>query len=197
MMYFFNKQSKEEKFWSWFVKNQQDYYTDDIEYIEKLFSKLSNQLQKVNSELAFEFSPIGINGLKELSISAEGLKEFFPVVINLIDYAPKILNWKFNAFRQKVEGDDYEININNINLKYSDIYFRHGSDNGKIGIELNIRNYDSQPQTQNAIYLLLDGLLGEYNVTMNIGWIDWVILDENNINRLRPFTDLRYLLDKE
>lgn len=48
---------------------------------------------------------------------------------------------------------------------------------------------------QNAIYVLLDGLLGEYDVTMNIDWIEWVKFDENNIENLDKLTELRYLID--
>lgn len=80
-------------------------------------------------------------------------------------------------------------------IGYKDIYFRHSTSNNELGVELNIRNYDESPQMQNAIYVLLDGLLGEYDVTMNIDWIEWVKLDENNLENLNKLAELRDLID--
>jgi hypothetical protein len=64
-----------------------------------------------------------------------------------------------------------------------------------LGIELNIRNYNGNPHMQNAIYILLDALLGEYDVTMEIDWIDWAELDEENLDNLLPLIELRSIID--
>ncbi len=60
----FKKQTKEEKFWSWFSKNQKTYYSfnENLEIREELFDKLSMELEKIDSDLAFEFSPVHENG---------------------------------------------------------------------------------------------------------------------------------------
>jgi hypothetical protein len=194
----FNKQSKEEKFWNWFTKNQETYYNDveNLEIRDEIFNNLSENLTKIHPDLVFEFSPIHENKVREMSISADGIKDAFPSVIKLIEKAPKLNNWQFNAFRQRIPGDDYEIQYGDIKIGYDDIFFRYADDNGKVGIELNIRNYDNEPQTQNAIYVLLDGLIGEYDVTMGIGWIDWKKLDEDEIENLNPLTSLRVLIDE-
>ena len=60
---------------------------------------------------------------------------------------------------------------------------------------MNVRNFDESGTMQNAIYVLLDGLLGEYDVTINIDWIEWVKLDENNIDNLLPLIELRDIVD--
>jgi hypothetical protein len=195
----FNKQSKEEKFWNWFTENQETYYNDieNLEIRDEIFNKLSENLTKIHPELVFEFSPIHENKVRELSISADGIKDVFPSVIKLIEKAPKLNNWQFNSFRQRIPGDDYEIQYGDIKIGYDDIFFRYADDNGKIGIELNIRNYNNEPQTQNAIYILLDGLIGEYDVTMGVGWIDWKKLDDNEIENLNPLTSLRVLIDEK
>ena len=196
----FNKQPKEDKFWNWFTKNQQTYYDEieNLEIRERIFSDLSTELKKVHQDLVFEFSPIHENGIREFTVSAEGMKELFPIVEKLIDKAPIIENWQFNAFRQRIPGDDFEIQYGDFKIGYSDIYFRYvDGQYGKLGIELNIRNYDGNGQTQNAIYILLDGLIGEYDITMGIDWIDWVKLDESNIENLNPISSLRTLIDQK
>ncbi len=194
----FNKESKEEKFWNWFEKNQETYYSEieNLEIREEIFSELTKNLKKVNEDLVFEFSPIHENNVREFTISAEGMKELFPIVEKLIEKAPKLKNWKFNAFRQRIPGDDFEIQYGDLKIGYSDIYYRSENDNGKLGIELNIKNFDDEAQTQNAIYILLDGLIGEYDVTTKIGWIEWVKLNENEMENLKPIIELRNEIDK-
>ena len=194
----FNKESKEEKFWNWFEKNQETYYSEieNLEIREKIFNELSKNLKKINEDLVFEFSPIHENKIREFTISAEGIKDLFPVVEKLIEKAPKLKNWKFNAFRQRIPGDEFEIQYGDLKIGYSDIYYRSEDDNGKLGIELNIRNFDGKGQTQNAIYILLDGLIGEYDVTTKIGWIEWVKLDENEKENLNPIIELRNEIDE-
>ena len=194
----FNKESKEEKFWNWFEKNQETYYSEieNLEIREEIFNELTKNLKKVNEDLVFEFSPIHENNVREFTISAEGMKELFPIVEKLIEKAPKLKNWKFNAFRQRIPGDEFEIQYGDLKISYSDIYYRSENDNGKLGIELNIKNYDDEAQTQNAIYILLDGLIGEYDVTTKIGWIEWVKLNENEMENLKPIIELRNEIDK-
>ena len=194
----FNKQSKEDKFWTWFSANENVYYTEveDGKYRKVIFDKLANELQKIHEDLSFEFSPIHENGVRELTISAEGIIDVFPIVESLIRKAPKLVNWKFNAFRQRVPGDDIELELGEKKIGYSDIYYRYkDGDYGEIGIELNIRNYDESRLIQHATYILLDGLIGEYDLTVGIDWIEWVKLDESTIPSLSPIIELRTLID--
>jgi hypothetical protein len=194
----FNKESKEEKFWNWFEKNQETYYTEieNLERREEIFDELSKNLSAVNEDLVFEFSPKRKNNIREFTISADGIEEIFPIVEKLIKKAPKLKKWKFNAFRQPISGDDFAINYGDLKIGYSDVFYRSKNDKGKLGIELNIRNYDGKGRTQNAIYILLDNLIGEYDVVTKIGWIDWVKLNENEIANLKPIIELRKEIDK-
>lgn len=194
----FNKQSKEEIFWNWFTKNQETYYNgiENLEIREILFDKLSSELQKVQSDLVFEFSPIHENGIREFTISADGIKENFSSVISLVEKSPKIDKWKFNAFRQRVPGDEIGLNFGDFKISYKDLYFRYQEVDGELGVELNIRDYNGEGKIQNAVYILLDNLLGEYDTTIAIGWIDWEKLDENKLDEMIPIIKLRDLIDK-
>ncbi len=196
----FNKQSKEEKFWNWFSKNQETYYTEieNLEKRDKIFRQLASKLKKVQWDLAFEFSPVHENGIREFTISSDGNKELFPTVQYIIERAPKIQKWKFNAFKQRVSGDELEIQYGDFKVGYSDIYFRfEDGDYGNIGIELSIRDYDGQQQSQVAIMVVLDALIGEYDLTMGIEWIEWTKLDEFNIHNLQRITNLRTIIDQK
>ena len=189
-------QNKEQDFWTWFQKNKDDYYHFENNQ-ETLFDKLNARLNGIHGDLTFEFSPIHEDGTRELFISADGIKAAFDSVISLVDKAPEIPGWKIIAFRQRIPGDDMSINISGLKIGYSDIYFRHGEEDGKIIIELNIRAFDPKDNRfKNAIYILLDGLIGEYDMETIIGGIDWVNLDGSKIDSLTPLVELRDIVDE-
>jgi len=122
------------------------------------------------------------------------LKESFPQVINLVKSAPTHPNWKFLSFRQPNIEDDLSLTMGDLEIGYSDIYYRYAEQESKLHLELNIRDFDDSGFQQNAIFILLDSLIGEYDVVMEIDSIDWVILDENNIDNFYPFVELRKLI---
>jgi len=48
---------------------------------------------------------------------------------------------------------------------------------------------------QNTIYILLDALLGEYDTTMRIDWIEWYSLNEENLSNFKHIIELRKEID--
>ncbi len=196
---FCKTKTKEEKFWVWFSKNNSIYYNQFLgtDSTSPLYQKLNTELTKVNKELTWEFSPVMENGIREITISADGIKEFFPAVESLVQAAPEISNWKINAFRQRIPGDDIRINYGDFSISYSDIFFKYADEGEKIGIELYIKDFEKNGHKQNAIYILLDGLIGEYDTETTIGWIDWKKLNESETDFLFKFYELRELVDRK
>ncbi|HEY8930737.1 MAG TPA: hypothetical protein VIM55_16150 [Mucilaginibacter sp.] len=189
------KSDKQTEFWKWFTKNQEAiFHFEDNQ--ETIFNQLSEKLKDINNNLTFEFSPIKDNGTREFCISADGIKASFPDVIALVEKAPALPGWEIYAFRQRVPGDALKINMAGTELGYADIFLRYGEEDDKIGVELNIRNYDRENNTiKGAVFILLDSLLGEYDMETYISWIDFVPLNESNIENLYPLTYLRDLVD--
>ncbi len=171
---------KEKQFWEWFIVNKTRLY-EQKEPQEKLFDELSRELNKVDSSLTFEFSPIHSDGVREFTVSADGIKKYFPIVQSLVSKAPHVDKWKINAFRQRIPDDYTTIEYDKkTKIGYDDIYFRYALDSGKIAIELNVRNFIDSPSFKHAVYILLDGLIGEYDMEIQISGIKFVLLDENN-----------------
>ena len=189
--------SQEDLFWNWFEKNNLKYYENADQILKKknLLDDLTSELKKINEDLVFEFSPINENGIRNFTISADGLIEAFPSVENLIKVAPEIDNWKINAFRQRTPGEDLTIEFHDFKISYSDIFYKYSETNEKLGLEFYIRDYNGNGQKQNAIYILLDALIGEYDAVKIIEWIEWNKLNESEIDSLIPFVTLRKLID--
>lgn len=180
------------EFWDWFLKNEPLFYfgTENENDREELFDKVSAKLKEFNETIVYEFSPIRKDNTKEFCISADGMKEAFDDVKRIISFAPKHNHWEFTAFRQRITSESLSISMGDIKIGYEDIYFRYVDEEDEFGIELNIRNYKESGGEQNAIFVLMDALLGEYDAVMEIDWVNWVILDESNKENLFPFIEL-------
>ena len=187
---------KEKQFWEWFIVNKTRLY-EQKEQQEKIFDELTEQLHMVDPNLMFELSPIDSDGIREFTVSADGIKQYFPIVKSLVSKAPHIDKWKINAFRQRIPGDDITIKYDDsVKVSYDNIYFRYAHDSGKIALELNVEHLIDSPNFKNAVYILLDGLIGEYDMETQISSIDFVLLDTNKIPNLSPLVDLRGVVDK-
>jgi hypothetical protein len=189
------KKDKYEIFWDWFSKNENEYYNYEKKNQELLFNNLHQKLIEIDSNLVFEFGPTQLNNIREFTISADGLKESFPAVIELVKRAPNLDKWKISSFRQRIPGDEIEIRYDNFKISYDDIYFRYSEESGKIGLELNIRNYEETSEFISATYVLLDGLIGEYDMETKVDWIERKSLDETKIDSLYKLVELRGIID--
>lgn len=190
-----SKENKNEDFWKWFSENQNKLYTFENNQ-DAIFDELHGKLIAIDSNLVFEFGPVHKDSTREFTISADGLTESFPAVIQLVNAAPKFRKWKIKAFRQRNSVEDLEIVYDDtLKVAYDDIYFRYSKDSDKIGIELNIRNYKDSPNLDNAVYILLDGLIGEYDMETKISWIERKKLEETKIDSLYQIVELRKIVD--
>jgi len=191
------QQAKIAKFWNWFLKNEPLLYygTEDERNRLAIIKKITHQLKKLNKYLVFELSPIKEGEYKEFIISADGIREAFSVVVQLVKYAPKHKNWQFTAFRPRMKSDDLSISTGFMDFSYNDLFFRYVLTDKEFGVELNIRNFKYTEWEKNALFVLLDALVGEYDAVTEIDWVEWVELDEQKEEELFPFVELRKLVD--
>ncbi|MDM5228526.1 hypothetical protein QUF73_20590 [Cytobacillus sp. NJ13] len=194
---FFGKNYTVADFWIWFEKNSQDYYRLKEENLNSLFNKLSKQLSKINEDIAFEFSADLIQGKREFIISADGILSAFPDVIELVENAPQLEGFKIIAFRQKSAVEDIStIEYEDISLGPDDVYFTYRKNGDTLDIVLYLRGYDSDfEEWENAAFILLDTIIGEYDVATKIGSID--MLPYKEIPNLKSILELPSLIDKE
>jgi hypothetical protein len=183
--------NKYQNFWTWFIKHSDEFLNLDENNVEPLFTKLTKQLAKVNRDLTYEFSVELINGKREFIISADGIYSTFPDVINLVEAAPKFDDFIITAFRQR--GKEFTISYNKIELDPEDVFFSYKAYSDHIDIVLYIKGYSENPDWDGAAFILLDTLIGEYDVATKIGEIEFLPFQEHLT--LKPIIDLPYIVD--
>jgi hypothetical protein len=193
----FGKNFTAADFWIWFEKNSQDYYQLKEEKLNSLFYKLDKQLSKINEDIAFEFSADLIDGKREFIISADGILSAFTDVIDLVEKAPKLDGFKIIAFRPKSDVDDIStIEYEDISLGPDDVFFTYRKNGDTLDIVLYLKGYDSDfEEWENAAFILLDTIIGEYDVATKIGSID--MLPYKGSPNLKPILELPSLIDRE
>lgn len=195
-MGFLKRSAPEEAFWKWFTRHSDDYFRLDESNRDRLFSTLGEQLEKIDENLTFEFSAKVIDGKREFVISADGVRTAFPAVIKLVEQAPSLDTWKVTAFRQR--SGPINLQMGNITLSGDTVFF--GWEPTKDGL-LNVTVYipgfqEGDAQMINAVYILLDSLLGEYDVETRLAHIQFACLDEANKSRLYPLDELPETVDR-
>jgi len=180
--------TNEERFWNWFSQNADKYLhlEDDRDH---LFQALKIELEKINSNLTFEFSNLFEDGSREFVISADGIKSLFPTVMTLVNHAPVLKNWRIIAFRQP-HKDISQVTYQGLTVKLNDVFFYYTKDSGKIDLELHIRGFFESPEWTGISFILLDTVLGEFNAEMYISGIKKKLLIEAEVDDLVTLKDL-------
>ena len=166
-------------FWKWFEDNNHAFlFTSEVDddAREQLLSDFLDELHKYNDKLYFQIggSP---DGDQELIITAEGNAEQFESVEKLIASAPVIAHWIFIAFIQ-ASNDDNAINYEDVEIKRSDLWFlplQSASNPSSIGIRICVPNYEilkASDWLDNAVYKMLDTVLGEKSFALDIDYLD-------------------------
>jgi hypothetical protein len=191
---FFTKHNKQAYFWNWFLKNADNYFHFEQNQ-NILFTKLKLELEKINPNLTFEFSPILKDHTREFIISADGIKSIFPIVQDLVKQAPDLTKWKVIAFRQS-HPEITQINYKELTVNLEDVYFQYEKENGRIGLELNIKGFFESPEWTGIVFILLDNVLGEFDTEMDISYINKKNLDETQKSTLFNIRELPAIIQK-
>lgn len=169
---------KNARFWKWFVAHETEFFSA-TEKDEALLDAMSRQLHKISPYACFELSPTG-EKQRTLVISTDGIAKGIPAVLSLVEAAPKLDQWNFVAFRPR-NNDVDRIVMGDIELKSSEMLYTYSfNSNNLVDIKLYIKGYknDLHDPVLGAAFVLLDSIIGEYDVMTKVGLIDLYNLDE-------------------
>jgi hypothetical protein len=167
------------EFWQWFADNQKAYtLLDSIgeSVKEELLDNLLSHLHKYCDKLYFEIGGFPDQD-QELIITAEGDKDYFSQVEELIGDAPAIYGWSFIAFKQPT-NDPFTSKWGDIELATGDIWFTplESEDPKEIGIRIFVPNYDEirENESTNPLLLkMLDTIIGEKAFSLDIAYVEF------------------------
>ncbi|MCR9231524.1 MAG: hypothetical protein NXI29_10980 [bacterium] len=179
-------------FWFWFENNLHRFeHLEDQQ--EVLLPELGEQLQEVDEGLTYEISMPDEEGVRDLVISADGVKEAFPAVMLLIDSAPDLPGWTFTPFRQRMDLAGCALQFGEQELTPDDFYFWLQTEDGAIDLIVYVPGLteENREAMMGASFVLLDMTLGEFDVTLKIRYIDFQPLPENpEAEDLQPLSAL-------
>ncbi len=182
-------------FWKWFQENEEKlFFYENFE--QELLPSALDELQRINKDLVFEIGP-EIEGVREFVISANGMKNAFSDVIELVRHAPDFDRWEIIPFRQRKDVFDLEVELEDIILTPNDISFSYEKEKGRVNLTLFVENMDEENEKMyHMVFLLLDNIVGEYDVEMKIGTID-IYSDEEiaEEDEVYPLTKLPHIID--
>ncbi|HRN70372.1 MAG TPA: hypothetical protein PLS49_04245 [Candidatus Woesebacteria bacterium] len=183
------------EFWKWFLEKEDQFFHYERQDSELLDITLE-KLKIIHPDLVFEISP-EYEGKREFIISANGLKEAFTSVIELANQAPEMDRWSIIPFRQRKQDLDIEIEVEDMVLSPEDIFFTHETSGNKISIDLYIAGIDIEDERVfHIILLLLDNVVGEYDVEMKLDQIDiHPLTDVEDATKLYALKELPFIVD--
>jgi hypothetical protein len=152
--------------------------------------RIQEKLQSIDSHLGCELL-LGSGPKRDLFLSAGGIEEGFPWVEALYAAAPQFARWNIMKFKQR-KGRAGVVRLEGLTFSDENVFFRMFADRGKIGIHLFFAEFDPRLfQVFGEVgFIFLDRLLGEFDVAMKVGEIDFVALTNGNPRELRPLKEL-------
>ena len=116
--------NKYQYFWNFFVKSEQQIITLLEEHPEDVVLMMSEQLNKIHPDLAFEIYKDTEKENMTLIVSADGNSELFPLVEDLFNYEVTIKNWDIYKFRTAL-NEQYQFSYGKGLLLFFRIYCLH------------------------------------------------------------------------
>lgn len=173
-----------EIFWNWFSANSEQLtMLDDLaqEARGQLLDDMQRQLEQYCEGLSYEIgepTPAG----RTVTFSAEGDFGLFSHVVNLVESAPDIDWWEFVAFKQP-RGKDLKVRFDKYLFETAKMWFLQleceeepdvtGLRIALPGLTADYRpDLDTDEDRQVGVYVTIEALLGEFDCTTLIGYIE-------------------------
>lgn len=158
---------------------------------------LGAKLDAIDPGLTFELG-LGKEPF-ELIVSADGKKALFPLVKQVVDAAPSIPGVKVVAFRPRKDAG-FRLTVNGVTVGGPDVMFVASDDaarKGLIALRLYVKGLtpENEADVKGAAFLLLEAVLGEFDLETKIGAIDIVATPDKSPAAAKPLAELPAAVD--
>jgi len=178
------------------LKSQQEHHFD----ADSLLRDYHNTLGKIDRNITFHFERDEEEGPVEMIFGCDGYPESIGSVLSLVGAAPELSGISFKAFNNRYDPVPSYINMGEEVCEIKDFWFSLKDVAGRLRLTVYLKDVpkvlDADPRTE-AVMILLDALIGEYELMTKISALDWVELpaDPRDFS-LRPLKELREQFDE-
>lgn len=200
---------KIKSFWKWFQQNEKqilEAFTVNTKH-DEVFNQLNQKLGYVSKRIGFIFIGKKSNNVKaKLIVTAHGYRKLFPKVNALVNNAPKSINFEFQAFikpnsdiEKFKQGQDVPYIFQDFELKTSELFFKPLEFNTfkkKMKIVVYLKNYKyhfDNDSINEAVYIMIQDLIGEENFKRSIDLVQLAQLPENPLNLIHLYELQEYI----
>lgn len=197
-MRFFSKspfESREAQFWRWFRDHEDALFAFERDQRSTL-AALAAALDTVHPDLTYEIGPTH-DRVRELVLSAGGLRRAFPVVVALADAAPPLPRWRVTKFRPR-RSIVSDLAFGTMSLKSSQVAVAAELEGDRVALGVFIDGFTptKDHHYEQMAYLMLDDALGEYDMETKVGTVEFFALHEPRDASLRTLDELGSVVDR-
>lgn len=179
-------------FWKWFAANAATLHAEPD--LRGVMEKINVELAKVDDGV---FAEIGVDGdARTLVLTADGKRRLFPVVQELYAARPTVPGWSIVAFRQRAKPGQppMRIELGRTKVSPDDVKLVGKPNGNKLDIDVYIPGFTTTDQMGEIGFLLLDHVLGEYDMETRIGVVEFHAIGKAPASA-RPLPELPALVD--
>lgn len=196
-------------FWKWFAQNEKQIIKALIsDYEEEVMTTLNQKLSNVSTRIGFFYELQNTNPIKlKLTISSKGYSKLFPKIDALVQQAPKLEMWNFQALVQPVtdttkyqQETDAPYDYRGIILKISEMYFtllELNTVQKKIKIKVYLNHYylyKNDPHCYEAVEMCIMDITGEVFYRRHISSFELAQMP-NSPKKMTPLHELLHTVE--
>jgi hypothetical protein len=196
-------------FWRWFLNHEtellkallyKENYNDIFDHLNKKLKTISNQIGYVIKDTD---NP---NQKLKIIFTAHGNKNLKPKVEAIIQYKPNFLLWQVESFIKPIEDiEQFKLGLDeayifpDFELKTSEAYFSnldYNIEKKKLNLIVYLKNYRFHFDNSflpEAVYIMLEDLVGEMAVKKHIDFVQLAQLSNNPRSLVRLYELREYI----
>ncbi|HSG04680.1 MAG TPA: hypothetical protein VLA39_13250 [Marinobacterium sp.] len=192
-----------EDFWSQLEQTVEQLKETESENLseqgERLLSPYRKRLQEIDNNLTLNIERQTDEGAVDLVFGCDGYPESIHTVLSLVDSAPQIAGVQIRAFNERCNPVPHMVNLGGELISIDEFWCSLRNINGRLELAIYLDDapqvLDMDPRVEAAM-ILLDALLGEYEIMTRIWALDWFDLPIEPLDYgLIPMSNLRAEFD--
>ncbi|WP_432698570.1 hypothetical protein ACQUQP_09570 [Marinobacterium sp. YM272] len=165
-----------------------------------LLSAYRSSLQKIDRNLTFHFEKESEGGPVEMVFGCDGYPESIHAVLSLVGAAPQLSGISFRAFNERYDPVPAFVNLGDELCEIDEFWCSLRELKGKLQLAVYLRDapkiLEMDPRVE-AVMILLDALIGEYELMTRVWSLDWYELPTDPVDfGLMPLSHLRHAFDE-